>query len=157
MDKKKKPLGVFILGGLNCFVFGILFLYLSLSTYLKVTVEDFNKIIEIFKNKGILAQITYQQFKTACLIYAFISFIFFLSGSGLLLKKKWARILTIYFAFAALIVTFLSAFSAPSLVKQAFLQVIYPAILIIYFTNRNVEAYFDNNKSLPEKQVLGEK
>jgi hypothetical protein len=146
MDEQKKPIGVSIIGWLNCVVFGALFFFMSLSSYLKATPQDLEKITEIFKNQGISAPITYQQFKIACLFYIGIASIFFLSGLGLLLGKEWARKLTLGFAFLAVIVVFLAVLISPGLIQQAIMQIIYPGILIVYYTNKNVEAYFKNSK-----------
>jgi len=142
MDEQKKPLGVSILGWINCLVFGVLFFFMSLSSYLKATPQDLEKITEIFKSQGISSPITYQQFKIACLFYIGIALVFFLSGFGLLKKKEWARKLTLGFAFLTVVVVFLAVVISPALIQQAIMQIIYPGILIIYFTNKNVEMYF---------------
>jgi len=142
MDEQKKPLGVSILGWVNCVIFGALFFFMSLSSYLKATPQDLEKITEIFKSQGISSQITFQQFKIACIFYIGIALIFFLSGLGLLLRKEWARKLTLGFAFFAVVVVFLAVLISPALIQQAIMQIIYPGILIIYFTNKKVEAYF---------------
>ena len=142
MDEQKKPLGVSILGWINCAVFGALFFFMSVSSYLKATPQDLEKITEIFKSQGISSQITFQQFKIACIFYIGIALVFFLSGLGLLLRKEWARKLTLGFAFFAVVVVFLAVLVSPALIQQAIVQIIYPGILIIYFTNKKVEAYF---------------
>ena len=146
MNDQKKPLGVSILGWLNCAVFGALFLFMSISSYLRATPQDLEKITEIFKNQGISSQITFQQFKIACMVYVAIASIFFLSGLGLLLKKEWGRKLTLSFAFVMVLIVFLAVVLSPGLIQQAIVQIIYPGILIIYFTNKNVEAYFKIDK-----------
>jgi Na+-translocating ferredoxin:NAD+ oxidoreductase RnfD subunit len=152
MDEQKKPLGVTILGWINCAVFGALFFLMSLSSYLKATPQDLEKITEIFKSQGISSQITFQQFKIACIFYIGIAVMFFLSGLGLLLGKDWARKLTLAFAFLAVVVVFLAVLISPALIQQAIMQIIYPGILIIYFTNKKVEEYFrDTNKRINPK------
>jgi hypothetical protein len=142
MEKQAKPRGILILGGLNCFLFGLLFLFMSVSAYLKTTPQDLDKITALLKEKSILVQITYQQFKYAIIVYGCLSFIFFISGLGILFKKEWARKLTVYFAFSIIAMTFFSIIATPTLIQQAILQIIYPAILIVYFTNKRIGEYF---------------
>lgn len=130
------------MGGLNCFIFGLASLGISLSAYFKTTSLDYDKIVDLLKERGALTSLSYQQFKGMILISGFISFVFFLTGWGLLLRKEWARRLIIYFSFFFVLLAFLSIFFSSSLIKQAILQIIYPGILIIYFTNKKVETYF---------------
>jgi len=145
-EKRKTPPGVLILGGLNCFVFGLLFLSISISNYFRITPEEFGKILEIFKTSGLGIQITYQDFKAYNVIPVIISFIFLLSGAGILLKKEWARKLTVYFAFAAIIAIFLTVLMQSFLIRLVIIHAAYLGALIIYFTNKNVEGYFQEEK-----------
>ncbi|MEI8349401.1 MAG: hypothetical protein WCI77_04545 [Candidatus Omnitrophota bacterium] len=141
-QQEEKLLGSTILGWINCFIFGLFFLLLSLSVYMKATPQDLVKVTEVLKARQVVFDITFRQFKIACLYYAFFSSIFFISGLGILLKKEWARKLTIYFALLIAILIFLSVLLVPGLISQAFLQIVYPGILLLYFTNKNVEARF---------------
>jgi len=119
----------------------LLFLIISIGAYFKITPQDLDKMIELLKDRS-LPQITYQQFKVACLSRLIISIVFLISGWGLLLEKEWARKLTIYFSFFWIILIFIGSFLNPTLIKHLFLQIIYLGILIIYLTNKRVENYF---------------
>ena len=149
-EQERGPRGIFILGGLNCFVFGLLFLIIFTSIYFKATPQDLEKAMEVFESKGIPFEITFEQFKLAIGIHIITFLIFLVSGAGLLLRKEWARKVTIYFSFFIVALTVVSALTQPSLIKQAIMQVIYPGILIVYFTNKNIEKHFThhNNKNI---------
>ena len=136
------PLGVIILGRINCFFLGIVFFGMFLSFYTKITPEKFDIIVQTLKNKGFYQEVTMEQFRLAIKLYMFGSCIFFISGLGLMLKKEWGRILTLIFSFIIVIFTLLSVLSQPAIIMQAMIFIIYPGILIFYFTNKNVEKFF---------------
>lgn len=154
----KTPLGVVILGGLNLFVLGIasfiffFFLHQSLSSsstnnlFEGVNQEKstsfagafFEDIKKYFPEK----ELEEEQLKIALIMQMAIALIFFASGLGILLRKEKARRLTLYFSFFMVILAVLSVVFNPSTISQAILQIIYPGILILYFTSKKIEKYF---------------
>ena len=144
--EEKRPLGVLILGGINLFIFGILFLLISLSVYFNITPKDLGDITGALKKQNIDVTITLSQFKSASITQAVVSLFFILSGWGLLLRKDWVRKITVYCAIGWTAIIFLVFILHPSYINYLFLQVIYPGILILYFTHKNVIKYFSNNK-----------
>jgi len=144
--EEKRPLGVLILGGINLFIFGILFLLISLSAYFNITPKDLGDITSTLKKQNIDATITLSQFKSASITQAIVSLFFILSGWGLLLRKDWVRKITVYCAIGWTAIIFLVFILHPSYINYLFLQVIYPGILILYFTHKNVIKYFSSNK-----------
>jgi uncharacterized membrane protein len=137
---ENKPKGVYIFGSLNL-VLGIIFLLTSLTTLLTLSPkkwEDFKTNLP----QNFPSEINFPQFKAMLIFQIIISLIFIASGLGLLLKKEWARKLTIYFSFVYAFLTVVSLVFTPTLIKQALPQVIYPGILIFYFTHREIEDYF---------------
>lgn len=142
MNDTKKPLGVQIFGGLNCCVFGFLFLAVFLITYLKVTPEDLASVTALFKEKGFAMPLSYRQFKILILVYVALASLLAISGAGLLKKKEWARKVTVHFSFIWLLLIFLTALLNPALITQVITYAVYPGILVIYFTNKRIETYF---------------
>ncbi|MCM8819416.1 MAG: hypothetical protein NC925_01300 [Candidatus Omnitrophica bacterium] len=142
MDDKKKPIGVLFFGSINCFLLGFLPFFMFLLTFFKVKPSHVEELVELFKKKGIIIQISYRQFQIINIIYILIAFIFFVSGLGLLLKKIWGQRLTVYFSFFWLILISFSALLNPSLIQYLFINAIYPAILVLYFTKKNIQNYF---------------
>jgi hypothetical protein len=141
-DPKKRPLGVTILGGINCFILGGALFLLSLLVYINLSPENWQTVLEMLKGKTQGMTLEYEQFKNSLLVQMVIAFIYACGGAGLLLRKEWARKLTLYFSFVIVIFLFISALTNPRFITQAVAQVIYPAILIVYFTNKKVESYF---------------
>jgi hypothetical protein len=140
---KKLPLGVLILGGVNVFLFGIIPLIISCLALLNLP-SSMEKVLESLKeSEPLFNNIAPQHLKALLLSQTVIALMFLISGLGLFLRKEWARKMTIYFAFALLILTALSILRVPALAKQTLLNVIYPAILIFYFTNKNIGEYFN--------------
>ncbi|MFH1519856.1 MAG: hypothetical protein ABIE75_04715 [Candidatus Omnitrophota bacterium] len=140
--RKKQPWGSLILGGFNFFVLGLLSLGIFLPVYFnpgssasQALRGEFNKIIS-----G--GPLTTPQFKVIILSQAIIATIFLLSGLGILLRKEWGRRLTLYFSFFTVILTGVTALFNSLSINQAILQIIYPGILIFYFTNKKVESCF---------------
>jgi hypothetical protein len=138
-EKERPPLGIKILGGINFFVLGIFFIILSIF-FLTPSFQS-EELFNTFREEMGL-KLTPQQFKISIFFQLFISIIFAISGIGLLLRKEWARKLTIYFSFVLFLLIFLSILFNPSLIKHSFPQIIYSGILIFYFTNRKIEEYF---------------
>ena len=101
------------------------------------------KTLDMIKEKNPAFDIiTPQMLKLVFLGQALIALLFLISGAGILLRKEWGRKGTIYFAFVLLVLVFLSALANPSLLTQMIANIIYPAILIFYFSNKNLEKYF---------------
>ena len=142
MDQRNKPLGVLILGGVSCFGFGLLLFILSITALLTATPEDTRQVSEMFDEKGLSISITHEHFKIASAIQAIVSVVFFVCGRGLLLGKDWARKLIIYFSFGWGALIFITSLLNPSFMKHLIVQMVYPGVLIIYFTNKKVEQYF---------------
>ncbi|MFH1504582.1 MAG: hypothetical protein ABIH08_04245 [Candidatus Omnitrophota bacterium] len=145
--RTKTPIGILVLGGLNCFFLGFIFFVSSLINYFKITPEEFDKILQTFRSLGVQAspgqaEITYQQFKPYSFIPIIIALVFFISGSGILFRKEWARKLTVYFSFTAAIFIFFTVLAQASLIRLVIAHIVYLGVLIIYFTNKNVEGYF---------------
>lgn len=155
---EKLPLGVVILGGFNLFVLGIasfiffFFLHQSLSAPSannlfegvgqEKAVSFADAFFEDIKNYFPEKELEEKQIKTALIMQMAIALIFFASGLGILLRKEKARKLTLYFSFFMVILALLSVVFNPSTISQAILQIIYPGILIIYFTSKKIEKYF---------------
>lgn len=133
---KKQPLGVIVLANINIIFNGIIPLLLVISP---PGLEPL-----FIKLKGIVdAKIDFAQVKSILVILqTIVSIIFVTSGIGLFLRKEWARKATLYFAVFLTVAAALSVFVNTSLLPHAFLQVIYPGVLIVYFTNKKVESYF---------------
>ena len=140
------PFGVVILGRINCFFLGILFFVMFLSFYTKISPEKFDIIVQTLKNKGFHQEITMEQFRLSIKLYMLGACIFTVSGAGLLLKKEWGRIVTLIFSFVIVIFTLLAVLAQPVIIMQAIIFIIYPGILIFYFTNRNVEKVFKTSQ-----------
>ena len=105
--EKKTPLGVILLGRLNCFVFGLGILIISLTVYFNINPQNFEQIAETFRSSGLTFEITQEQLKLDVIINALVCGIFFISGGGILFHREWARKMTIYFSLAVVIITFL--------------------------------------------------
>ena len=149
MEIKKIPRGVLVLGGINLFVLGFLFLLASFFTYQELSVGGEALLSEIEKYIPD-TEIQPQQLKVVILAQMVMAVIFCVSGGGIFYRKEWARRLTVYFSFFLVVMAFFSVLTVPGLVRQAILQVIYPGILIFYFTNKKVEKYFIEQKPKEE-------
>jgi len=136
----KKPKGVYILGSINLLL-GIVFFSTSLTTFSIVSLDKW----EDFKTNlpsSFPSEVNFSRFKVMLFFQILISLIFIASGSGLLLRKEWARKLTVYFSFIYAFLIILSLIFSPMLIKQALPQIIYPGILIFYFTHKEIENSF---------------
>jgi hypothetical protein len=136
MQNKDRPLGVTLLGLFNLVVLGI-------SSFLfAIFPRNWQLIITAAKESGLDIKISTNLFKIVIILQALVALIFITCGVGLLLGKEWGRKLTVYFALLIVIIFFVSALAVPSLISQVILQTIYPGILILYLTRKNVEEYF---------------
>jgi len=147
-------LGVRILGMLNFFVFGLLFLLIFLSTYFNTTAVDLSKMAALLKQNGISVILTLSQLKIASIFQSIIATGFIVSGAGLLLKEEWARKWTLIFAFFLVALALIAFAAHPSFIRYLFLQILYPGILIMYFTHKNVVAYFIQQKTKENQDKL---
>ena len=141
-EKSKRPTGVAVLGGINCFLFGALWFLILSFVYFRLSPQVWQETIEALQNTLGQINIGYEQFKKAVLFQMVISIAFGASGAGVLLKKEWGRRSTLYLAFTILILVLISAISYPAVISQMVFHVLYAAILIIYFTNKKIEQYF---------------
>ena len=149
---KKRPVGVLLLGGINLFVFGILLFLIFISAYFNITSKDLAAVTDILKRQNIETAVTLAQFKSASIIQSIISIFFIVSGWGILLRKEWARKATVYFSFGWVLTVFLIFISHPSYISYLFLQVVYPGILVLYFTHKSIIEYFSTGNVLVEKR-----
>lgn len=141
-QEKKKPLGILILGGFNFVVLGILSLGFFFLVY-KDPASETGKVLLAEFSKYIPDQtLTPEQFKSIILSQIILAGIFLVSGWGILSRKEWGRRLTLYFSFFMVILAAVSVLFQSSLINSALLQIIYPGILIIYFTNKKIENHF---------------
>ena len=143
---KKKPLGLLILGGFNFAVLGALSLVFFSLIY-KDPASEASQTLLAEVNKYMPGQtLTTEQFKSVVLSQIILSGIFLASGWGILSRKEWGRRLTLYFSFFMVILAAVSVLFQSSLINSALLQIVYPGILILYFTNKKIENYFTQAK-----------
>ncbi len=135
--RRQVPLGIIILGSLNCL--------LGLSTlvnYFRITPQNFENLTGLLAAKNLSPEITFQQFKASGGILVFVGSLFLASGAGVIGRKEWARKITLYFSFLVLAMIFLVALAQPALTGFFIIYLGYFAILIFYFTNKNIENVF---------------
>jgi len=145
MPEKNKldlPLGVILLGKINFFLFGWAVFILSCYVLINLNQDVLKQANDLLLQEGISFELTMAQVKAALMIQVFLSFLFIVSGFGLVKVKEWGRKYTVYYAFSLVVFTFLTAVIQRTFVAQAVLQIVYPGILIYYFTNKKIEAYF---------------
>jgi hypothetical protein len=140
--QQKKPLGVFILGGINCFL-GTLSLVQSFQT----NPEDVTTFLKLLKNNNITIDMTSDQFKGYNIVAFVAAAIILTSGLGLLRRKEWARKMTVYFSFIMAAIIFLTVILQPAFISLVMAQVVYLGVFIVYFTNKKVENYFTGGKA----------
>jgi len=133
---------VWIFGGINFFIFGTLSLVFTVKAYIGNSSSDVNNVIEEMKKVFPEVSVNPEQLKVAMLIQIVLATIFLISGYGLILRKEWGRKVTLYFSFFTVAVAFIAALLNSALITQAIVQITYPGILIIYFTNKKVEKFF---------------
>ena len=125
------------MGGLNCLQ-GLSLLV----NYFKITPQDFERISQVLADKNLSQEVNFQQFKTSSLIFMIVGLIFLASGLGVILRKEWARKMTLYFSFAIIIMILVASLAQPASVGFFMTFVIYFGIIIFYFTNKRVGDYF---------------
>ena len=152
--EKKKPLGILILGGFNFVVLGVLSLGFFFLVY-KDPSSGTGKVLLTEFSKHLPGQVlTPEQFKSVVLSQIILAGIFLVSGWGILNRREWGRRLTLYFSFFMVVLAAVSVLFQSSLINKAILQIIYPGILILYFTNKDVEKLFvipQEKKEVEEK------
>jgi len=123
-------------------VLGVLSLGFFFFVYKDPTSETSKALLAEF-SKYIPGQtLTPEQFKSVILSQIILAGIFLVSGWGILSRKEWGRRLTLYFSFFMVILAAVSVLFQSSLINSVLLQIIYPGILILYFTNKKIESYF---------------
>jgi len=141
-QKKTKPLGILILGGINFVVLGVLSLGFFFIVYKDLSSETGKALLAELSKYTAGQTITPEQFKTIIFSQIILAGIFLASGWGILNRREWGRRLTLYFSFVMVILAAVSVLFQFSLINSALLQIIYPGILILYFTNKKIESYF---------------
>jgi len=149
-EQKKKPLGLLILGGLNFIVLGVLSLGFFSIVYADPSSETSKAMLIEFSKYAPDQSLSTEQYKLIILSQIILAVIFLISGWGILKRKDWGRRLTLYFSFFMVTLSVVSVLFQPGLINSAILQTIYPGILIIYFTNKNVEKIFDFSQQKAE-------
>ena len=148
----QQPPGVLIFGGINLFIFGLGSFLLSFFLYVGSEAAGFQEFLKELTEHFPEASLTSSQFEMLLGLQMAIAAFFALSGLGLILRKEAARKATLYFCFFIVVISFLAALLSRGLVGQAVLQIIYPGALIIYFTNKKIEAHFISSAKREEKE-----
>jgi hypothetical protein len=143
MEKEKRPLGILLLGGFNFFILGLLSLSLFFLIYQNPSSQTSQALSAEFSRYISGQTLTTGQFKSIILSQIILSGLFLISGWGIINRKEWGRRITLYLSFFMVIIATLSVLSRVALIHQAFLQVIYPGILILYFTGKKAEKFFN--------------
>lgn len=153
--EQKKPLGLLILGGFNFVVLGVLSLGFFFLVYKDLSSETSKVLLTEFSKHLPNQTLTLEQFKTVILVQIFLAGTFLVSGWGILSRKEWGRRLTLYFSFFMVILAVVAVLFRAALINSVILQIIYPGILILYFTNKDVEKLFvlpQEKKEVEEKE-----
>ena len=139
MEEKRPPRGLSAIAIINISIFGLIALIFLIR--LNTNPQIHKQILsEMSFNEEI--KLDEERIRSFSLIGAAIPLLYIFSGAGLLFKKRWAARLTLYFAFFYVALVLLTVLFNPVAIQHAFLQIIYPGILIFYFTNKNGEEYF---------------
>lgn len=150
MEQEQMPKGIVILGRLNFYLFGlfIFLLVVAVFVYLKLIPTGWNNFLKIINESYPGMAISQDRFVIGIIIELIRAVLFMIAGIGVLKIKEWARILTLITGFISAVLIVISVITTPSLIAQGIIQIIYPAILVIYFTNKNVVSCFKqrNNK-----------
>jgi len=141
-QENKKPLGLLILGGFNFTVLGVLSLGFFFFVYKNPSSQIAEALLAEFSKYIPDQALTPEQFGPVILSQIILAGIFLVSGWGILNRKEWGRRLTLYFSFFMVILAGVSVLFQSSLINSAILQIIYPGMLILYFTNKKIENYF---------------
>lgn len=141
-SERARPLGVFLLGGINFFLLGLgsllvsAFLYLYGTSFIaQALFKEINSYLPQASENTVSLRVVFG-------LQTIIATIFLFSGLGIMLKKEWGRRLSLGLAFSVVMVSFIAALSNYALIGQTIVQIIYPGILIMYFTNKNIVNYF---------------
>ena len=137
-----RPLGLTILGAINLGLRGVLALATFLYAYFTFTPQRWQELLSGFVPQSASTALNLAHIKLALTLQIIMSLAFVISGVGLLKQKEWARVGTLYFSFALALLILLSVVFNPAFVAQAFIEIIYPGITIVYLTNRKVKEYF---------------
>lgn len=140
IKKRQKLLGADILGWLNLSVFGLL--SLGLVAVYSFSPEGIEKMRAMFQQTGIEIDISEFHVRIVLIIEAIMALLFISSGIGILKKKEWGRVFTVYFAFIVVIIMMIAVIMKPVSFLQMMPQIAYAGTLIMYFTNKNVEKNF---------------
>lgn len=152
MNKKEKPRGLVIFGNVNFFIFGVLSLIVFGFLYLNISTEAGGTFLNELSKNFSQEQLNQEHLKVILRVQLLIAATFLTSGAGLILGKEWARKLTIYFCFFMVVLVFVSVIFNPQVISQAIFQIIYPGVLIFYFTNKKVENFFKSKKEQGEQE-----
>jgi len=153
LSGENRPFGILFLGWINFFILGVASLAFFLTLYFNIHSPNSQIVLEEIKKYLPSGNAPEAYFKIAVILQIAISCIFSLSGIGLLLRKEWARKLTLTFSFFITLVLFISVLFRSDLVKSAIGQIIYPGVLIFYLTNKKVQKHFVpvEKKDIPGK------
>ena len=125
------------MGGLNCLQ-GLSLLV----NYFKITPQDFERISQVLADKNLPQEVTFQQLKASSAIFMIAGLIFLVSGLGVILRKEWARKMTLFFSFAVIIMILVASLAQPASVGFFMAFIVYFGIIIFYFTNKKIGNYF---------------
>ena len=146
MQKENRLLGVSLLGGINFFILGLGSLLAFGYIYLNSGSQNFQALLTEMGKYLPQTNLKEEMVKKAILAQMVVALIFTLSGWGLLKRKEVARKATLWFAFFAVSIIFIACLFNPAIIRQGFLQIVYPGTLIIYLTNKKVEEHFSGSK-----------
>ena len=141
-EQPKRPTGVAVLGGLNCFLFGAVWLLVLSFVYFRLDPQTWETTLDVLSDRMGQINIDYAKFKKAVSFQMLLSAVFGVSGAGVLMRKEWGRRTTLCLAFLILVLVLVSAISYPAVIPQMLFHILYAAAMIVYFTNKQVEQYF---------------
>ncbi len=134
MEGRKRSIGVTILGSLNRILFGVISLVFAIIGLL-MSFSEFG-----IKEAAKMGQ-TIVMFRLSMGYMILISAALMITGNGILKLQEKARTQTIYLAIIMLVLNML--FNLKNIAAPNFLMgLIYPAILVIFFTNSRVKEQF---------------
>lgn len=142
MRTLKRPLGVILLGGFNFIILGAASFISSLVLYINFSASKGYAPLSELQTYFPELTLTPEQLKAAVGLQMVVALLFAVSGLGVLLRKEWARKLTLGFSFVMALLALLTALANLAFIRQAVLQAIYPGILILYFTHKKVGSWF---------------
>ena len=150
--KSNPPLGVLIFAGLNTIFFGLL--TLTGALFFIAQPHFFDSVLQTLSARNTLMNnLSAQQIKGLLYTQVVIGTIYMITGTGLFLRKEKARVATVYFSFVLLVLVFISAVAQMRLAGQSVMNALYPAALIVYFTNKNVEQWFCSTEDSRQRRA----